>query len=211
VIQLFEKHFLPKELVNAMQHIGSLTLSNSHNNHIALSSSLLIRAFLNSLLDLNWPVMASHSWSRDPPKEWMIGLTTESHTIYWIQPFQILCRISIDQLRQVTQGAKIQRKNEWSGYKQRERWQQWRADNWKPHNQLNPAFSNSFLCWISIDQLWQNHSGSGDPTKEWMIGLQTERAAAIVTEDSTEEKAVARARMDVVTDAVTSICKLVTV
>jgi hypothetical protein len=55
-----------------------------------------------------------------------------------------------------------------------------------------------------------NHSGSGDPMKEWMIGLQTERAAATVTEDSTEEKAVARARMDVVTDAVMPISKLVT-
>jgi hypothetical protein len=43
-----------------------------------------------------------------------------------------------------------------------------------------------------------------------MIGMQTERAVATVTEDSTEEKAVARARMDVVTDAVTLICKLVT-
>jgi hypothetical protein len=41
-----------------------------------------------------------------------------------------------------------------------------------------------------------------------MIGLQTERAAATVTEDSTEEKAVARARVDVVTDAVMLICKL---
>jgi hypothetical protein len=43
-----------------------------------------------------------------------------------------------------------------------------------------------------------------------MIGLQTERAVATEMEDSTEEKAVARARMDVVTDAVTLICKLVT-
>jgi hypothetical protein len=43
-----------------------------------------------------------------------------------------------------------------------------------------------------------------------MIGLQTERVAATVMEDSTEEKTVARARMDVVTDAVMSICKLVT-
>jgi hypothetical protein len=43
-----------------------------------------------------------------------------------------------------------------------------------------------------------------------MIGLQTKRVAATVTEDSTEEKAVARARVDVVTDAVTLMCKLVT-
>ncbi len=41
-----------------------------------------------------------------------------------------------------------------------------------------------------------------------MIGLQTERAVATVTEDSTEEKAVARARVDVVTDLVTSVPKL---
>jgi hypothetical protein len=41
-----------------------------------------------------------------------------------------------------------------------------------------------------------------------MIGLQTERAVATVMEDSTEEKAVARARVDVVTDLVTSIPKL---
>jgi hypothetical protein len=53
-----------------------------------------------------------------------------------------------------------------------------------------------------------SHSWSGDPTKECMIGLQTERAVATVTEDSTEEKAVARARVDVVTDSVTLIPKL---
>ncbi len=160
-----------------MQHIvSSLTLSDSHNNHIALSSSLLIRAFSNSLSDLNWPVMASHSWSEDPTKEWMIGLTTESHTIYWIQASRILCRISIDQLRQVTQGAEIQQKNEWSGYKQRERRQQWRADNWKPHNQVNPAFSNSILCRISIDQLWQITQGAEIQQKnEWLGCKQRER------------------------------------
>ncbi len=44
--------------------------------------------------------------------------------------------------------------------------------------------------------------------KECMIGLHTERAVATVTEDSTEEKAVARARVDVVTDSVTLIPKL---
>jgi hypothetical protein len=53
-----------------------------------------------------------------------------------------------------------------------------------------------------------SHSWSGDPTKECMIGLQTERAVATVMEDSTEEKAVARARVDVVTDSVMSIPKL---
>jgi hypothetical protein len=41
------------------------------------------------------------------------------------------------------------------------------------------------------------------------MGRKTERAAArTVTKDSTEEKAVARAGVDVVTDAVTSIRKL---
>ncbi len=160
-----------------MQHIvSSSTLSDSHNSHIALSSSLLIQAFSNTLSDLNWPVMASYSWSRDSMKEWMIRLTTESHTIYWIQPSWILCRISIDQLRQVTQGADIQRKNEWSGYKQREWRQQWWADNWKPHNQLDPAFLNSILCRISIDQLWQITQGAKIQRKnEWLGCKQRER------------------------------------
>ncbi len=129
------------------------TLSDSHNNHIALWSSLLIQAFSNSLSDLNWPVMASHSWSGDPTKEWMIGLTTESHTIYWIQPF-----------------------------------------------------SNS-LSDLNLPVM-ASHSWSGDPTTECMIGLQTEWAVATVTEDSIEEKAVARARVDVVTDSMMSIPKL---
>ncbi len=53
-----------------------------------------------------------------------------------------------------------------------------------------------------------SHSWSGNPTKECMIGLQTEKAVATVTEDSTEEKAVARARVDLVTDLVKPIPKL---